>query len=427
MKLGVIWNSLKKATGTLVDRALGKSAAQAESKIATTTAGKAAGAPRIGNYDDAFQASRSLGQLSELGLVEPAKFARTAGAVLDSPQSGNFASEVARHTAAAMKDNPNSTELLSTLAKSHKQLDKNISQRMQQAKLMDDPAELRALHTNNIRDARAIIDTGAPATLRDDAFKDIARSLDGLMSADPAAARRITQELSKDPMMMKGVGDAARAMRSREAAEATAHAAKPAAPAARPAVIDSDHEWANERLRNLGVLPRTPHTAAPATTARAPELMLVDDAVPSLGSYPSSAPSSFLAGSTPTQAWGSISRGRQLSPAEEYAARQAGTHTPAVAPGTNILRPTQVDGMHVEEVSMDLVSFRALQDSWKPPVAGPTAAAPSGMRPIPSGPVEVPGMKVEEVDFSAFERAVGLAGKAKPVTTTSRPATAGLH
>lgn len=380
MKLGTIWNSFRKAVTPLVDRVMGNSAAKAEAHVATTTA-KAA-SPKIASFDDAMNTSRSLGQLSELGLVEPAKFAKQAKAVLDSPQSGNFAHEVTRHTAAAMKDNPNSVELLSTLTRGHKQLDKNITERMERARHLDDPAELRAIHTNNIRDARAIIDTGAPAVLRDDAFKDIAKSLDGLMATDPAAAKRITQELSKDPAMVKGVGDAARAMRAREAAEQQAHAAMPAAPVApaKPELSDMHADWATERVRMLTTPLPANARVMPTTSARLPELSLVHDAVPMRAgatSYPSGAPvlppNSSL---TATDAWQSIAAPRQMSAVEEYAARASGTPMP------NIFRPTQVEGIEVREIDMSIDAFKALQAEASKAAAKPAAAATATGKPL---------------------------------------------
>jgi hypothetical protein len=110
--------------------------------------------------------------------------------VLDSAQGSLHAHEVARYAAQAMHDkvNPNTAEVGALLQRAHQLLDKNIARRTAQARIIQDPGELTSLYTDNIRDARAIAETGAPRVLREDALKDIENNLRALYQLNPLAA-----------------------------------------------------------------------------------------------------------------------------------------------------------------------------------------------------------------------------------------------
>lgn len=465
MKLKVLWDSVTKAGGKLVDRVLGRTASAEASavKVAAkpavhTPAPAAVVAKPVTSFDHALSVSRGLKSQTLHGVSNPQQFAADAASVLNSPQAGNFASEVTRHVAKAMVDQPQSGELAKALIAGHRKLDANIAQRMTRVRHMDDPADLAALHTNNIRDARTIIATGAPPALRDDAFRDLARSVDGLMSSDPAAARRISGELARESAEFRDRFMMAARQLKREQAVAAPHDAGPAvgtlmdhAPASpshlartpaapvqptgfpaapqAPGLTDMDRVWADQRLRALGVIPSRPAAAAPAAPPRVehaidvPELSLADNLAPprpfNFDRPATPTPAAPLDARGVTTAWDRLATPRQRSAAEEYAARQSGAgpvtaefvETDALraaaarveAPAASTLRNTPVDGIQVGTASPAEwhAAVRAQEEA-----AARAAAARQAELNRPIAPYERDGIRVESASHDAWDEAV---------------------
>lgn len=254
MKTGFL-SRMMDVGSTLVRRVLGR-AETAEAKAVTETTAKVAekATPGVLSYNKALDTTRELGHLAELGLVEGAKFERKAVEVLNSNQAGILASDVARATARAIVDQPQSAELKSVLAKSHRQLDANISERTSKINLSQDSEALATLHTQNIRDARTMVQTGATGTLKDDALKDIASSLDRLQMLDPKMSNILMGEISKDPKLASGVADAARKLHDAENRPSIQAAGMFKPQGSKPATFETGHEGRRaERNRNLGL------------------------------------------------------------------------------------------------------------------------------------------------------------------------------
>lgn len=243
----------RKFGGAIIRRLTGK----AEVEELSATKSFAAKAGKTATYDEALATTRSMSQSIRQGPVDAARFEQQGMDVLGSAHANILAGDIARSTAKAMADQPNSNELFRTLVKSHKQLDTNISRRKAQSRLIQDREELTTLHTQNVQDARTLIETGARGPLRDDAFKDIAEAMDRLHQLDPQAAQRLTREMLPNRELTEGVTRAARQLTERTEREAAQ------AVSARAAIALDDRARATERLHNLGVIPSIP--APPAT------------------------------------------------------------------------------------------------------------------------------------------------------------------
>lgn len=254
-------------------------------------------AVKLSPYDEARDTTKMLKGMVETGLTSTHAddFAKHGLAVLQGPQSGNFAHDVAKAAAAAVKADAKSPEAFKLLVASHQKLEGNIAQRAAQAKIVHAPEELRALHTNNIRDARAMIETGAPVTQKDKAYEAIVRGLDSLSHSPGNAdvAKRLAAEINKDPVLRVGVTDAARRIHTTEEAARKAAAAAPTQPAlphTQPVPATGAHKPADygpdgnrdARLRNLGVTPeQRPSLSAPGPNAYDPEIARAQAAFPS--------------------------------------------------------------------------------------------------------------------------------------------------
>ncbi len=195
-----MWKKLIQTGLSKAKQLLGLGAHEA-GDVAKTGAQKLAG-----TYSEALDTSRTMKGMVDSGLIHnnPGNFVNLGTSILQSPHSETLARSVARSAhdglRSVMKNEPGARDSVENLLEAaHGVLEKNIARRTRQAEIIKAPAELKRLHTDNLHDAKAIFESGAPATLRDDAARDMARSLTQLGKHDHEAAAQLRTHLERNP------------------------------------------------------------------------------------------------------------------------------------------------------------------------------------------------------------------------------------
>ena len=211
----------KDPVATRLDSELAKNA-QAQRQAATLTPNQA-------------DATLLRMEYATIGALDPLQFVRDGMMILNSPQKAANARTVAALTTKALQDEPNNRALQRLLDESHLQLDRNICNRIAGLHTLSRTDKAKAL-SENLRDAHTLIQTGAPKATREDAYTDIARTVDLLMKTDPAAGKQEVAYLSKQPYFKNVMNKAKDLFKDRpiESARYTPRAEADLAPEAQP-------------------------------------------------------------------------------------------------------------------------------------------------------------------------------------------------
>lgn len=172
-------------------------------------------AQAIPGFDEAYAASNKVRSLLSKDAPS-ADVAPIALKVLNSPQKGNFAAQITRdlHVAAQHAADPAEAKKLGTLVQSGQlRLKQNIAERSATVVPHD---MVEATATNNLRDAKALLQTGAKGDMRDFANQAIARNLAELpldkaqqqlaqAVENPAHLKEILAKMPKDSALAKSL------------------------------------------------------------------------------------------------------------------------------------------------------------------------------------------------------------------------------
>jgi hypothetical protein len=350
--------------------------------------GAAASGKIAGTFSEAADSTRIMKGMAETGLVStnPKDFVKLGTSVLQSPHGNDLAGSVARSANEALrrvvKDDPASRGQVEGLLKgAHTALDKNIARRTQQAKILQSPEELGRLHTRNLHDARAIFETGAPAAMRQDAARDMARDLGQLAKHDHATAAKLRSQFESNPELKAALNKAerdlaeeAKSARGFDDRRARANAADmseferaqaqqaatptPAAAARKPTEYGPDGNR-DERLRNLGVTPeRRPSEFTPPVHQYDEGIARAQATLPTAPVHPSRVPTTAPQNRV------------ELDALQQQKAALSGSSSSArVSAGTHAVQ----DQPEVSEVSMDL--FRRSEAEFHASVQAQAALA----------------------------------------------------
>ena len=227
-------NLLKRAKASLQSLLPQKDpvSARLDSELAKNTQAQRQAATLTPNQTDATLLRM---EYATIGALDPLQFVRDGMMILNSPQKAANARTVAALTTKALQDEPNNRALQRLLDESHLQLDRNICNRIAGLHTLSRTDKAKAL-SENLRDAHTLIQTGAPKATREDAYTDIARTVDLLMKTDPAAGKQEVAYLSKQPYFKNVMNKAKDLFKDRpiESARYTPRAESDLAPEAQP-------------------------------------------------------------------------------------------------------------------------------------------------------------------------------------------------